>query len=305
METPWPSVSVIVPTRDRPQLLRAAIECIVQQDYPGAIEILVVFDQSDPVELLPGPVSRRVQAITNARTPGLAGARNTGILAACGELIAFCDDDDEWRPDKLRKQVEALRRFDSVSVVCTGIVVAYGDRVSPRVLDSDTVVFKDLLRSRMMECHPSTFLARRGDVLGPIGLVDEDIPGSYYEDYEWLLRASRVGPIRAIREPLVRVRWHESSYFVDRWSTIIAAIEYLLAKYPALHTDDQGIARLYGQLAFACAAAGRPAEARRWSLKSLKRNWRERRAYVAIAVSSRFLGADTVLRFAHDRGRGI
>ena len=46
--------------------------------------------------------------MTNERTPGLAGGRNSGILAGSGELVAFCDDDDEWLPTKVEKQVEAL-----------------------------------------------------------------------------------------------------------------------------------------------------------------------------------------------------
>src|SRR5450755_1561827 len=106
---PWPSVSVIVPTRDRPVMLDRAVRSIAGQSYPGEIECVIVFDQSDPapvnVEL---PAGRRVRLLTNTRTPGAAGARNTGIIASEGAVVAFCDDDDVWDADKLRLQVELL-----------------------------------------------------------------------------------------------------------------------------------------------------------------------------------------------------
>ena len=83
--TQQPSVSVVVPTRDRPELLRAAVRAILAQDYPGPIEAVVVFDQSASdeslTELATGP-DRAVRVIHNARTPGLAGARNSGTVAA-------------------------------------------------------------------------------------------------------------------------------------------------------------------------------------------------------------------------------
>ena len=70
-----------------------------------------MYDQSEPdLSLEVGRSAPRVRVITNTRTPGLAGARNTGILDATGDLVAFCDDDDEWLPGKLAAQVEALRR---------------------------------------------------------------------------------------------------------------------------------------------------------------------------------------------------
>ena len=56
---------------------------------------------------------------------------------------------------------------------------------------ADRLNFEDLLKSRVFAAHPSTVLVRRKAMLERIGLVDEEIPGSYGEDYEWLLRAAR------------------------------------------------------------------------------------------------------------------
>jgi glycosyltransferase involved in cell wall biosynthesis len=104
-----PSVSVVVPTRDRPQLVRRAVAAILGQAYPGPVQCMVVFNQSDPNLPWSDPGHRRrLELVRNRRAAGLAGARNSGVLHADGELLAFCDDDDEWLPDKLRRQVEQL-----------------------------------------------------------------------------------------------------------------------------------------------------------------------------------------------------
>ncbi|MFP3786645.1 glycosyltransferase family 2 protein, partial [Burkholderia sp. SIMBA_024] len=87
------------------------------------IEVVLVYDGT-PIDELDdlerGP--HVLRAVNNARTPGLAGARNTGILEASAPLIAFCDDDDEWKPGKLSAQ---LPLFDDPEVVlaATGIEI--------------------------------------------------------------------------------------------------------------------------------------------------------------------------------------
>ncbi|HEV3496541.1 MAG TPA: glycosyltransferase family A protein, partial [Actinomycetes bacterium] len=88
-EARLPSVSVVVPTRDRPELLRRAVAAILGQTYPGPVQCVVVFDQSDPDLPWADPgARRRLKLVRNQRTAGLAGARNSGVLHADGELVA-------------------------------------------------------------------------------------------------------------------------------------------------------------------------------------------------------------------------
>jgi len=301
-----PTISVVVPTRDRPELLREAIAAIREQDYPAPVDVVVVYDQSTPdMTLASDDPHRPVRVISNSRTAGLAGARNSGILAATGELVAFCDDDDRWLPGKLAAQVDELLAHPDAEFVSCGIQVSYDGTVNDRVLDLDSVSLAALLRDRMTELHPSTFVIRRAALVDGFGLVDEEIPGSYAEDYEFLLRAARSAPLRNLRTPYVLVRWHKRSYFAQRWDTIATALQWLLDRYPEFATEPAGEARVAGQIAFAEAAAGHRRGAIRWARHTLARNPREPRAYLALAVASRAVRPDMVLRTLHKRGRGI
>jgi glycosyltransferase involved in cell wall biosynthesis len=298
-------VSVVIATHDRPQLLARAIAAVRAQDHPGTVECVVVFDRAQPDTALARADPRRpVVVIGNDRTPGLAGARNAGATASSGELLAFCDDDDEWLPAKLRLQIARLAETGA-DVAVSGIHVSYGDKTITRVPRTGDVTYAELLRRRVMEAHPSTVVVRRTAFFGKIGQVDEEIPGSYGEDYDWMLRAAAAGPIAVVAEPLVTVLWGQTSHFNRKWRTISDALQYLLHKHPGFADDPRGLARVQGQIAFAHAALGERAAARTWAVRTLRNSRRERRGYLALLVSLRVLSADRVLRLAHATGRGI
>jgi len=301
------SVSVIVATRGRPELLRRAVRSILRQDYPGEIHLTVVFDQTelDALDDINVPdTGRSLRTLTNVRSPGLAGARNTGIQAATGVLIAFCDDDDEWLPGKLRRQLDAWRLDPDAVLVATGIRIATGGRMVDRLPPRRTE-FADLVRSRTTEIHPSSFLMRRWDVLERIGLVDEELPASYGEDYDLLLRAARVGHILGVREPLVIVHWNRTSFFDGRWRGIADGLAYLLDKHPEFAGSPQGSARIEGQIAFALAALGKHSEAFRWARSTLRHDRSQLRAYAALAIALRLVPASALVGAVNRRGRGL
>jgi Glycosyl transferase family 2 len=301
--TPWPSVTAIVATRDRPATLARAVRSMVGQDYPGELECVIVFDQSppSPVDVVL-PAGRRMRLLTNTRTPGAAGARNAGVTASDGALVAFCDDDDTWHPDKLRLQVERLDAASAGFVAC-GVRIHYGDRVVARPAPS-SVNLQQLIRKRFPELGVPTFVLRRA-AMADIGLLDEQIPGSYGEDYDFLLRAARQEPIVAVEQPLVDVFWHPQSFFAQRWQTIADGLGYLLGKHPELAADSRGRARIEGQVAFAQAALAHRAAACGASWRALRGNPLERRAYLALAVAAGVVPATSIVRLANQRGRGI
>ncbi len=303
---PHPDVDVVIATRDRPQLLRAAIASIVAQDYPGDIHVIVVFDQLEPDRSIAvDDPHRRVTVTSNVRTPGLAGARNSGILLGTAELVAFCDDDDRWLPDKLKAQVAVLRDDPEAALVSCGVRVRYGETVTDRVLTQDRVDLHDLLRSRVTELHPSTFVLRRPALINGFGLVSEDIPGSYAEDYELLLRAAQWGTIRSVPAVGTEVLWHRSSYFTARWQTISEALSWLLERHPVFRAVPSGHARVRGQIAFAEAAQGHRRAALEAIAATLRASPREPRAYLALAVASGLVRGDQVLDRLQRHGRSV
>jgi glycosyltransferase involved in cell wall biosynthesis len=306
-ETPtdaWPSVTAVIPTRDRPEMLRRAVLSVLGQRYEGDVECLVIFDRQEPARPEVVVPSNRVLNIgRNVRTPGLAGTRNSGALTATGEYLAFLDDDDEWHPDKLRRQVEAMRREPRASMATCGIVLASGGKTHTRVPRRTSVTLDDLTTSRRAEVHSSTLVMRRDRFVDEIGLIDEDIPGSYGEDYDVLLRAAKIAPLVAVTEPLVTVNW-TVSYFNDRWQTMVEAIHYHLEKHPELKTP-RNLSRMYGRLAFAHAASGDVQQARSWARRSIGLNWKQPRGYLSYLVTWGLLRPAWVVKAAHAVGRGV
>jgi glycosyltransferase involved in cell wall biosynthesis len=297
----WPSVGVVIPTRDRPQELRRALDAVLAQDYRGELEVVVVFDSTPADRSIERP---NVRSIENSHTPGLPGARNTGILSLETELVAFCDDDDEWLPGKLDAQVRSLTE-DGAEFATTAVLVSYDGRSVPRLAGTSVVTHEQLVRSRMSMLHSSTFLIRRSALLQTVGLPDESIPGAQSEDWDLLLRAARVRPISHVDRPLVRIFWSAGSYFGRRWDTKIASLRWMLERHPQLSDDRRGAARVYGQLAFAHAAQGEIGQALTWSARSVLRSPLEPRPYLATAVALRLVSSERVLATLHRRGRGV
>ncbi len=248
-----------------------------------------------------------LDVLSNLRTPGLAGARNTGIVALDTDLVAFCDDDDVWAPAKLRQQVHALRQRPGAEMVTSAIEVEFKERVTPRLAGAALIGVEDLVRSRMAMLHSSTFLVRRSALvdLDGIGLVAEDAPGSQNEDWDLLLRAAKRAPIVHVDEPLVRVLWGRTSQFAYEYATKMASLRWMMARHPEISRNGTGAARVYGQLACWSAATGNRRDAWRWTKAAVRSNWREPRAAIALAAVTGVIRVENVLGALHKRGRGI
>lgn len=299
-----PSVDVVIPTHDRPQLVREAIDSVRSQVYAGTVTIIVVFDRSTPDESLAdtGPVPVRV--IRNTRTPGLCGARNSGIIAGTGELVAFLDDDDTWLAHKLARQVRRLIADKSALMATTSIRVDYAAASTPRLTGTDVVTHEQLLASRMSMVHSSTFLLRRSALLSTPGLVDETAPDGQNEDWDLLLRYSAVAPIAHLDEPLVAVRWGSTSLFARAWRTKLDGARWALARHPDIATSRVGHARVLGQIAFAHAGVGERGAAVRVAMRAIRVRWREPRGYLALLTAAG-VPPNAVLAVLHRWGRGV
>jgi glycosyltransferase involved in cell wall biosynthesis len=286
--------------------MKRAVQSVLDQSYEGDIEILVVFDACEPI--LPDvdlPSNRTLRALVNERSRGLAGGRNTGILAAAHDFVAFLDDDDHWMPEKLARQMAAFDAHEDAILVGTAMIVDDGERTHERLVPSEIVTHRDLLHNRLAGLHSSSFVFRRDAFFGALGLVDEKLPRSYGEDYDMLLRTAAITPIVVVNEPLVGVMWRGQSFFFGQWAVYAEALQFLLAKHPEFGSSRTAVARIESQVAFALAASGQRAAARVWATRSLSHDPRQVKAYLAIAIALRLVTADRIARTVQRFGKGI
>lgn len=304
MNRSFPSVGVVVPAHDRRELLLKTLRAIKAQDYQGPLEILIVYDKKTPDDAMQAEFAElEIEWTPNSRTPGLVGARNTGVLALATDLIAFCDDDDVWHRRKLSKQVTALTSSPSINVVTCGIRVVYSDHATSRLAGTPWIDHSAFVRSRMAMVHSSTLLFRR-EFLIDMGMVNEGAPRGQNEDWDLLLRVTRTGPIRNIDEPLVDVLWGRTSFFTYAYDSKIEGIEWILSQHPEIAADRKASARIQSQLSYFQACRGLPV-ARRTAMQSLRADPRSWRAVLALGVSAHLVAPERVLRVLHRFGRGV
>lgn len=186
-----PLVSVIIPTYKRADLVPRAIECVRRQTYKK-VEILVIDDGSpdDTGKVVRAIPDSRIRYIRHERNKGLPAGRNTGIRAARGEYIAFLDDDDEWRDDKLERQLASIGEYDAV--LCVAEVNGYPLRLHPR----PSITLDDLRRGSF---DPSSLLAK-ASVLKEVKF-DESLRQG--EDWDAFIRIAQRYTIGWVPEPLL------------------------------------------------------------------------------------------------------
>jgi hypothetical protein len=218
-------------------------------------------------------------------------------------VVGFCDDDDLWTPAKARLQLELMARTGAPTVGCA-IEVVTPERVVPRPCTGSAARIEDLIRSRIPEAYMSTVLVERDAFLGPIGPVEESIPGGYAEDYDWWVRAARHAPIPLVTEPMFQLRWGGQSYFRDKWVAMDDALGYMVQVHPEYRADRKGLARIQAQRAFARAAAGDRSGGAKLLWEAARQNPTEQRLPFAALVAAGASG-DKVMAALNRIGRGI
>ncbi|WP_344167572.1 glycosyltransferase family 2 protein [Pilimelia columellifera] len=205
-----PTVSVVIPTVGRDTLGRAVAAALAQSRPP--VEVLVVVDGDGPPPTFADPRARALPG----HGAGPAAMRMTGARAAVGDLVAFCDDDDEWLPSKLSQQVAAYQaaptRRPAVISLCRDVDAAGRTLFEPVPgggLPAGAPLPHRLfrrcsLRQRTGLGGSSTILCDRELLLAEP--LREDL--ALHEDWEWLLRVDRRpdAGVVIVEAPLVRYR---------------------------------------------------------------------------------------------------
>lgn len=201
-----PTVSVIIPTRNRPDFLRAALASVFAQTAP-AMEVLVVEDGRGAAEVLRGLSPPVPCHLLPGRKAGPGAARNVGLTAARGELVAFLDDDDLWHPEKLAWQGEWMARRPDLAAL--GTAARQGRAaVSPATVRRPGRV-REISRAALVRANrlsTSSVVARRA-CLEACGGFDESL--LLAQDWDLWLRLSRRWPLALLPAPLIVYRLHE------------------------------------------------------------------------------------------------
>lgn len=209
-----PVVSVVIPTRDRRDLLAAALRGVLEQT--GAdLEALVVDDGSSDgtAEMVAGLRHPRVRLLRHDAAVGVSAARNRGIAEASGGWIALLDDDDLWAPDKLALQLEAAEESGRTWAYAGAVEIDAGGRLlggAPPPKPEELVA--RLARRNIMPAGSSNVIVRT-ETLSDVGAFDEGL--RHLGDWDLWLRLAKAGMPACASEPLVAYRLHRSQATLD------------------------------------------------------------------------------------------
>lgn len=274
-ESKKPSVSVVIPTYNRANLIGRSIRSVLNQTYAD-FELIVVDDCStdNTKDVLMSFHDDRIRYVGLDRNSGTpATPTNVGIRHAVGRYIAVQDSDDEWLPRKLEKQVQVLENAPAiVGVVYTDMwrVAADGTRArwrSPRVMPQDGTVYPKALDYYLAGIGTQTIFARR-ECFDKVGLFNEAIP--MFIDTEWLIRVSKHYSLYHIDEPLANYYTTPGS-IVDDVAATIAARKFILREYLEDIQRDKGVlARHYFHIGHAMSDSGQTSQGRAYLLQAAR-----------------------------------
>ncbi|RFA15156.1 hypothetical protein B7R21_03745 [Subtercola boreus] len=263
------TVSCIIPTHARPDFLSEALESVIRQSQPPE-EIIVVSDvDDDATEQLCRSMAEQgsvpVSYLRNASVGGASGSRNAGAAKATGEVFAFLDDDDKWKPDYLATALGELR--PGVDGVATWIQMFRGDQVA-----AGLEIAPGLEARRAASENPgvtgSNFIVRRAP-FEAIGGFDEKL--LVKNDGDFFFRFLLAGFSYAVNARAdVLQRKHSSGQLTGRTEFRARGLEAYLAKHRAVLTlADRRSIRLSASRIRFHAATSRPAKIKQLMLGAL------------------------------------
>ena len=239
-----PLVSAIIPTYNRASLVSDAIESVLAQTYPHVETIVVDDGSTDGTMDVLRRYGDRIQVISQPNA-GPAAARNRGIAASHGGLIAFLDSDDIWLPGKLTRQVNLLQQLgDDVPCCLSNITMQWEDRKStsfdvawlePAIAEGLWRNPDEILATRFVLFNQGVVIRR--EVLRELGGFDQRF--RVLEDYDLALRLSLLRNWAFIKDPLAIWRENETNSLSK-----VAGQEDLHWKLPLLQILEKQLDRL-------------------------------------------------------------
>lgn len=230
--TPVPSVSVIIPTRNRCALLGRSLECVRQQRDVD-VEAIVVDDASEDgtAEFLARVSDLNLVVIRHERSLGVAAARNAGLTRASNSWVAFLDDDDLWAPGKLAAQVDRMQSGTARCWSVTGAAMLNSDL---QILElqpppDENELARTLLAYNVIPGGGSAVMART-ELVRELGGFDPAL--RIVADWDLWIRLALAEQVAAVESPLAAYVWHQRNMTRDL-STMRSELHYVTHKYEA------------------------------------------------------------------------
>lgn len=234
-----PTVTVVIPTRDRVGLLTSyALPSALSQENVR-LEVVVVDDGSadGTASAIEAIGDERLSVLRHERSRGVSAARNTGIEAARGDWIAFLDDDDLWSPRKLRSQLDAAEAAGARWVYAASFVV--DEQTHPlyaHPVPAATSIRAALEHGNVVPAGPSNVMAR-ADLMREVGAFDETLAQG--EDWDVWLRLAKTEQPAVCDEVLVATLSH-GERSIHRYSTdVLDHVFRMLRKHRPLTRSDK------------------------------------------------------------------
>ena len=207
-----PLISVVIPNHNNSGFLIECIESVLNQTYSNTEVIFIDDGSTDESLQILLPYQDRIKLIAT-KNRGAAAARNTGILNALGEFIAFLDSDDIWEPDKLELQMEMMLSGNFDLIYSSGIDFCtsgeLGKISSPRFSGNCYKYFRKFPATEIITLGCNSALLR-AELLKESGLFDESFQGAA-EDWDFFRRYCRNARVAFLLNVLVKHRRHEGS----------------------------------------------------------------------------------------------
>lgn len=193
-------VSVIIPTYKRHEKLNRALSSVVNQTYEN-LEIIVVNDcPEEDIDDFIKIDDPRIKTINVEENRGGAGARNLGIEESKGGYVTFLDDDDEYLPEKVEKQVEKMESLpEDYGLVAVGANIVKDEKIKGQILSKGNGwIYEDQLReNRIISVTPLV----KKECFSEVGMFDEGLEAR--QDYEIWLRMTKKYKVSSIDEHLI------------------------------------------------------------------------------------------------------
>jgi glycosyltransferase involved in cell wall biosynthesis len=274
-----------MPAFNAEEYIAESIRSVLAQTYP-TYELIVVDDGStdNTAQVVGSFRSSQIRYLYQSNK-GLANARNTGIRASKGGLIAFLDSDDLWMEQKLALQVEAIEREEADLIYSNGYVF-YDDKT-----DDESLVFADPeghMRFGRIDGDemfkflfpvnriPVLSVLARKRVLEQAGLFDESLRYMGHEDYDmWLRLALNRAIFYGVKEPLARYRIHPRAMSRNVVNSLLAELEvfekHRHAREVSRSVRRERLRKLYKNAITALIENGMTSEARKYLLRQALR----------------------------------